>query len=79
MTMSELHAVMTGGFATIAGSVFLAYVSFGISASHLISASVMSAPAALSFSKIVYPETEYGNLNFGDANRSKLARCLQDF
>ncbi|XP_075254431.1 putative transporter HI_0519 [Convolutriloba macropyga] len=63
MTMSELHAVMTGGFATIAGSVFLAYVSFGISASHLISASVMSAPAALSFSKIVYPETEYGNIS----------------
>ncbi|XP_075240178.1 putative transporter HI_0519 isoform X2 [Convolutriloba macropyga] len=58
MTMSELHAIMTGGFATIAGGVFAAYVSMGVSASHLISASVMSAPAALSFSKIVYPETE---------------------
>jgi nucleoside permease NupC len=29
MTASELHAVMTGGFATIAGSVFGVYVSFG--------------------------------------------------
>jgi nucleoside permease NupC len=29
MTESELHAVMTGGFATIAGSVFGLYISFG--------------------------------------------------
>lgn len=32
MTRSELHAVMTGGFATIAGSVLGAYISFGVSA-----------------------------------------------
>ena len=31
MTKSELHAVMTGGFATIAGSVLAAYISFGVS------------------------------------------------
>ena len=35
---SEIHAVMTGGFATIAGGIFAAYISFGISASHLLSA-----------------------------------------
>ena len=58
MTKSELHAIMTGGFATIAGSVFGAYVSFGISASHLLSASVMSAPAALAIAKLFYPERE---------------------
>ncbi len=58
MTMSELHAVMTGGFATIAGGVLAAYVSFGIPAEHLIAASVMSAPAALAISKIMFPETE---------------------
>jgi len=58
LTMSELHAVMTGGFATIAGGVMAAYISFGISAEHLISASVMSAPAALAISKLFYPETE---------------------
>jgi len=58
MTKSELHAVMTGGFATIAGSVLAAYISFGISASHLLSASVMSAPAALAFAKLFYPETK---------------------
>ena len=31
MTRSELHAIMTGGFATIAGSVLGAYISFGVS------------------------------------------------
>lgn len=30
MTNSELHAVMTGGFATIAGSVLGAYINFGV-------------------------------------------------
>ncbi|MEL6159339.1 MAG: NupC/NupG family nucleoside CNT transporter [Cyanobacteria bacterium J06623_5] len=58
MTISELHAVMTGGFATIAGGVLAAYVSFGVPAEHLIAASVMSAPAALAISKIMFPETE---------------------
>ena len=57
LTMSELHAVMTGGFATVAGGVMAAYISFGIPAEHLISASVMSAPAALAMAKIFYPET----------------------
>lgn len=58
LTLSELHAVMTGGFATIAGGVMAAYISFGVPAEHLIAASVMSAPAALAISKLFYPETE---------------------
>lgn len=63
MTKSELHAVMTGGFATVAGGVMAAYVGMLIAffpdiAGHLIAASVMSAPAALAISKIMYPETE---------------------
>ncbi|KAM8893209.1 sodium/nucleoside cotransporter 1, partial [Spinachia spinachia] len=58
MTKSEIHAVMTGGFATIAGSVMGAFISFGIDASSLISASVMAAPCALAVSKLSYPETE---------------------
>jgi len=58
LTKSELHAVMTGGFATVAGSVLAAYIGFGIDASHLLTASVMSAPAALGFSKLFYPETK---------------------
>uniref|UniRef100_A0A7N8YB79 Sodium/nucleoside cotransporter n=1 Tax=Mastacembelus armatus TaxID=205130 RepID=A0A7N8YB79_9TELE len=58
MTKSEIHAVMTGGFATIAGSVMGAFISFGIDASSLISASVMAAPCVLAISKLSYPETE---------------------
>lgn len=58
MTKSEIHAVMTGGFATIAGSVMGAFISFGIDASSLISASVMAAPCALAISKLSFPETE---------------------
>ncbi len=60
MTRSELHAVMTGGFATVAGGVMAAYVGFlkdipGI-AGHLVTASILSAPAALAISKVVFPE-----------------------
>lgn len=58
MTRSELMAVMVGGFATIAGGVLAAYVGFGISAVHLISASVISAPAGLVIAKILEPEVD---------------------
>ena len=58
MTRSELMALMVGGMATIAGGVFAAYVSFGIDAGHLLTASVMSAPAALMMAKILAPERE---------------------
>ncbi len=59
MTRSELMAVMTGGFATIAGGVLAAYVGMGVSAEHLLAASVMSAPAALVMAKLIFPETEH--------------------
>ena len=49
---------MTGGFATIAGGVMAVYIGLGIPAEHLLSASVMSAPAALAMAKLCYPETE---------------------
>ncbi|MCF7786739.1 MAG: hypothetical protein K9N47_11495 [Prosthecobacter sp.] len=58
MTRSELLCLMVGGMATIAGGVLAVYVSLGISAGHLLTASVMSAPAALAISKILIPETE---------------------
>ncbi|XP_037652780.1 solute carrier family 28 member 3 isoform X2 [Choloepus didactylus] len=58
VTKSELHAIMTAGFSTIAGSVLGAYISFGVSASHLLTASVMSAPASLAIAKLFWPETE---------------------
>lgn len=58
MTQSELFAVMTGGFATIAGGVLGAYLSFGIPAEHLVAAFFMTAPTSLMVSKLIYPETE---------------------
>ena len=62
MTRSELMAVMTGGFATIAGGVMAVYVAMlseipGI-AGHLMAASIMNAPAALVIAKMICPETE---------------------
>ncbi len=62
MTQSELMAVMTGGFATVAGGVLAIYVSMlkgipGI-AGHLVTASIMAAPCALAIAKLMYPETE---------------------
>jgi CNT family concentrative nucleoside transporter len=60
MTMSELNALMTGGFATIAGTVLAVYIGFVGEdlGTHLITASVMSAPAAFLVAKIILPETE---------------------
>ena len=65
MTPSELHCLMTGGMATIAGSVMGAYISFlggsdpvalGRFATYLLCASIMNAPAAVVMSKIFLPE-----------------------
>ena len=58
MTSSELMAMMTGGFATVAGGVLAVYVGFGIDAAHLMTASVISAPAGLLIAKVMLPETE---------------------
>jgi CNT family concentrative nucleoside transporter len=58
MTLSEIHAIMVGGFATVAGGVLAGYIRMGVSPGHLIAASVMSAPAALVMAKLLLPETE---------------------
>ena len=69
MTRSELHAVMVGGFANIASGVLAVYTvmlsgkSLGTAAitdagSHLLAASVISAPAGLVVAKLLLPETE---------------------
>jgi len=67
MTKSEIMCLMTGGFATIAGGVFGAYMAmlggddvvgrqlFGM---HLLTASIISAPAAIVTAKILFPETD---------------------
>ena len=58
MTRSELFTLMTAFMATIAGTVMGAYVSFGAAPGHLLTASLMSAPAAIVIAKILVPETE---------------------
>uniref|UniRef100_A0A8I3MZU5 Solute carrier family 28 member 3 n=1 Tax=Canis lupus familiaris TaxID=9615 RepID=A0A8I3MZU5_CANLF len=67
ITRSELHAIMTAGFSTIAGSVLGAYISFGVSPSHLLTASVMSAPASLAVAKLFWPETETPKITLKNA------------
>ncbi|MEA1787278.1 nucleoside transporter C-terminal domain-containing protein [Arenibacter sp. GZD96] len=71
MTKSEILLVMIGGMATVAGGVLAAYIGFlgGDDpvlrlqfAKHLLAASVMAAPGAITISKILYPQTEPINL-----------------
>ena len=58
MTKSELFAVMTGGLASVAGSVLAGYALLGVPLEYLIAASFMAAPAGLVMAKIMIPETE---------------------
>ncbi|PLR76092.1 NupC/NupG family nucleoside CNT transporter [Bacillus sp. V3-13] len=58
MTKSELFAVMTGGLASVAGSVLIGYSLLGVPLEYLLAASFMSAPAGLIMAKMIVPETE---------------------
>lgn len=58
LTLAEIHQVMTSGFATIAGSVLIAYIGMGINPQALVSSCVMSIPASLAASKLRWPEEE---------------------
>lgn len=63
MTRSEIMALMVGGMAGVAGGVLAAYVALLRDripdiAGHLITASVLSAPASLILAKVLYPEKE---------------------
>lgn len=58
MTKSELFAVMTGGLASVSGSVLVGYALLGVPLEYLLAASFMAAPAGLIMAKIVMPQTE---------------------
>ena len=58
MNQSRVFTIMVTFMATIAGSVMAAYMSFGAQAGHLLTASLMSAPAAIVISKIMIPDIE---------------------
>ncbi|VBB80639.1 Putative sodium/nucleoside cotransporter [Podospora comata] len=58
LTKAEIHQIMTCGFATIAGSVLVAYIGMGLNPQALVSSCIMSIPATLAVSKMRWPETE---------------------
>ncbi|WP_202078212.1 NupC/NupG family nucleoside CNT transporter [Caldalkalibacillus salinus] len=58
MTQSELFAVMTGGLASVAGSVLFGYHLMGVPLEYLLAASFMAAPAGLIMAKVLVPETD---------------------
>ncbi|GHA61560.1 NupC/NupG family nucleoside CNT transporter [Pontibacter akesuensis] len=88
MTRSELMCLMTGGMATLAGGVLAAYVAFlggsdlnqqAIFAAHLLTASVMNAPAGIVLAKILVPETEHDKINTQlEVNEEQLGVNLVD-
>ncbi len=63
MTRSEIMALMTGGMATIATGVMVVYPTLGMNAGHILTASVLGAPASLMIAKLMYPETERSHSN----------------
>jgi len=86
MTRSEMLAVMVGGMATVAGAVLIAYISFlggddpaqqVVFATHLITKSVISAPAALMIAKILVPQTEAVAASL-EVNKEKIGANLLD-
>ncbi|KAL3106676.1 hypothetical protein niasHT_019804 [Heterodera trifolii] len=71
MTASEIHCMMTAGFACIAGALFSAYIALGNCPIHLLSATLMNAAISLGISKLVYPEVEHSQHK--EAERMKFA------
>jgi len=81
MTRSELFTIMTSGMATIAGTVMVLYASILQSAipgilGHILTASIISAPAAILIAKIMVPET--GEITLGDFVTEKPYKSVMD-
>ncbi|KAI1376969.1 H+/nucleoside cotransporter-like protein [Hypoxylon crocopeplum] len=83
MTLAEIHQIMTCGFATIAGSVLVAYIGLGLNPQALVSSCIMSIPASLAVSKMRYPETEEtltsGRVVIPDDDEHRAANALHAF
>jgi CNT family concentrative nucleoside transporter len=89
MTKSEMLVVMVSGMGTISGAILVVFVTMGVPAPHLLTASMMAIPSTLVIAKILYPETEHhvratasidiedGNSNMFDAIASGTADGLQ--
>lgn len=83
LTLAELHQIMTCGFATIAGSVLVAYIGLGLNPQALVSSCIMSIPASLAVSKLRYPETEEtvtsGRVVVPDDDEHKASNAIHAF
>lgn len=82
-TQAELHQIMCSGFATIAGSVLVAYIALGVNGQALVSSCIMSIPASLAISKLRYPESEEtltsGRVVIPDDDEHRAANSLHAF
>lgn len=80
LTDSEIFAIVTSGFACVAGTVFTAYVALGACPIYLLTASLLSAPMSLACSKIMFPETEESNVKvcYYEPNFIKLEKLFQE-
>ena len=88
MTKSEMLCLMVGGMATIAGGVLAAFIAFLggdsdaekiIFTKHLLTASIMSAPAAIIIAKILFPEDDPENINRElDISKEKIGSNVLD-
>jgi CNT family concentrative nucleoside transporter len=81
MTRSEIFTLMTTGMATIAGTVMVLYASILSSVipdimGHILTASIISVPAAVTISKIMIPET--GKLTSGELTSPEPALSAMD-
>jgi len=81
MTRSELFTLMTTGMATIAGTVMVLYASILSNVipdimGHILTASIISVPAAITISKIMIPET--GQLTSGEMTAPETALSAMD-
>ncbi|WP_299787890.1 NupC/NupG family nucleoside CNT transporter [uncultured Shewanella sp.] len=77
MTRSELFAVMTGGMASVAGSVLGGYAGLGVDLKFLIAASFMAAPGSLMMAKLLVPEVETVDEDQNiDINRSEHSNAI---
>ncbi|KAA8649728.1 hypothetical protein EYZ11_012715 [Aspergillus tanneri] len=83
LTMAEIHQVMCSGYATIAGSVLVAYIGMNVNAQALVSSCVMSIPASLAVSKLRWPEEEEtltaGRVVVPEDEENKAANALHAF
>ncbi|NLP52296.1 NupC/NupG family nucleoside CNT transporter [Bacillus sp. RO1] len=80
MTKSELFAVMTGGLASVAGSVLFGYAALGIPLEYLLAASFMAAPGGLIMAKMLIPETEEpkndNNAQIGESEEDRATNVI---